>query len=1448
VVACAATFLLFQFVSLYLSWPKQIVLGSVSVVIVVILNRATKVVTLALMLLSMAATLRYGWWRVNRVGQYFADESNRHITIDAVLMLILLSAEAYTILIMVLGFMQTSSPLRRRPIALPEDANLWPHVDVLIPTYNEPLSLVRYTALAAVNIDYPPEKLHVYILDDGTREDFREFAEEVGVGYIVRAKHNHAKAGNINNALEQMDSPLVTIFDCDHVPTRSFLQVTVGWFLADQKLAMLQTPHFFYSPDPFERNLLQYKTIPNEGELFYGIIQDGNDLWNATFFCGSCAVIRRSALDEVGGIAVETVTEDAHTSLRMQKNGWNTAYINLPQAAGLATETLSAHVGQRVRWARGMTQIFRTDNPMLARGMKLTQRICYFNAMLHFLYAVPRLIFLVAPLVYMLGGHTIIPGYWVTILAYALPHLTISSITNSRVQGNHRHSFWNEIYEMVLAPYILLPTLLALINPKLGSFNVTDKGSTLAETKFDRRIATPTTWLLALNLAGVLVAPYRFFVSDPTHPGAVLANLVWILFNMVILGVAAAVANEQQQRRNSVRIPARIPVQLYQANGEKIAGMTQDMSVGGASLTCSGPVDLIKGEVIRLSFPAQTGDAKIGAVVLGVSGDKLSLKFEAPTIDEQETLTCALYSRADSWINVRNNIEVDRPLVSLGRVIRLSFTGFHQVLLGLIPRKKTTRVVATAVATTAAVVLVLLLFTRSMAAQISEAKPEYVSLLVPQTPVVMSGEANDKITLKDMGVHDAVEMHGPHSYSSVGFVLGHGRIPKRATLNLSYHFSSALAPHSGMIVVLVNKIPIAKIAAPDQPQGDQDYSFAALPVPADLLVRDNEITFEFTGGTVFAPEAQTKQEVLGSIGANSTLFVAGDAIPFKNDLSLLPLPLFDPDVQSTTTIPFVFLTNPTPATLQGAGIVASWLGILASTKPVHFSVSIGEIPQGNAIVFADKSTLLPASLQTPGGGGSLSVKLNPSDPYGSVLVLAGDNPSEVLNVARALSLMTFAHPQPGRLAAAMGESMKIDNFSMPEPRQIDDAPRWLSTDHLTSLWSLSSKERLRSDGSQPLPVYFRVPPDLHYGETQNLNLKIRYRYNALPVANGSALRVFVNGSLETEAPLQPGNGSNDRERTVLLPVADMRPFGNTMLFNFDFIPSNPNGTGATATDKLHGAILQESYLDVRGLDRWAAMPNLEIFANAGFPFTRHADLADTTVIVPTTPTPKEIVLLLTLMSHWGAQTGYPGLRVQIAGPDAAMRGDSDYLVLGNLNDQPAFGPLESSLPVTFDANGLQVKSTPGYRAVFDKYWRLLTGASTEGQVPSGVDGLPDLMVEGIESPIFRGRSIVVMSLRNDDAVDNFADVFLERSQSSDIAHTVSLLRNGKFSSYAMDTPTYHVGNIAPYAMMRVWLAENFWILLLVLFGFSLVLARYARDYLALLTAQRLQVDPAQQPI
>ena len=1441
-------FVLFQFASLYLSWPKQAVLGGLILAVAIVLNgrKNSQTITLALMILSISVTLRYAWWRIHLVANHFSDESNTRLSVDSALMLILLSAEAYTVVIMMLGYLQTSHLLQRKPVPLPVDEALWPDVDVLIPSYNEPLSLVRYTALAAINIDYPPEKLHVYLLDDGSRKDFKEFAEEAGIGYVTRKQHDHAKAGNINHALTKMSSPLVAIFDCDHVPTRSFLQCTVGWFLVEQRLAMLQTPHYFYSPDPFERNLLQYKSIPNEGELFYGIIQDGNDFWNATFFCGSCAVLRRKALDEVGGIATETVTEDAHTSLRMQSHGWNTAYINVAQAAGLATETLSAHVGQRVRWARGMIQILRTDNPLLARGMKLSQRLCYFNAMLHFMYAVPRLIFLVAPLAYMLFGKVIIPGYWIAILAYALPHLFISNLTNSRIQGRHRHSFWNEIYETVLAPYILLPTLLALINPKLGSFNVTDKGTTLTQTTFDSKIAAPTSWLLLFNLLGVVAAPYRFFILDPQHPGTIISNLCWILFNMVILGVAAAVAHEQKQRRSSVRIPARISVIAELADGRKLEGYTSDMSVGGASITFSdSDLNLQSGDCVSIAFPIQTGDASIRTQVVGVRGDEVRLQFMMQTIAEQETLTRALYSRADSWISVRSNIEEDRPLLSLMRVIRLSFTGFKQVLLALLPRRAA-GTTALPAARTVAIMLVLLFYPTSSvfgAQTLPNPQPATVPAdWMPGSQPLGSSVAT-KITLKDMGVDRTAEMRGPHSYYSVHFTLPYTQLPRHASLKVSYHFSSIVGPHTGSVQVKLNNTLLAEIFPAAVPQEEHQFDVVELPVSPDILIRDNDITFEYIGKGSSQASEVARQSAAVSVGASSVLTVEGDPLPFKNDLSLLPLPIFDGDLQTTTTIPFVFLHQPDAQTLQAAGIVASWFGVLASSKPVRFTVSIGQIPPGNVVVFANRSSGQVGVAEVPSDGAVLTIKINPSDPLGSALILAGSDGDQLLMVARTLAMMkASSRSVTGETMPRQGDTLAISDFTLPAARTMDDAPRWLPSDRLVSLWNYSSQSMLQGDGSKALPVYFRIAPDLYYGESHNIPLNVTYRYNSRSIVTGSALRMYINGSLANEVPLSPGPGFTTGSRQVLVPVANLRPFGNTLLFNFDFSPREIVRGDDSSASKLEGAILRSSSLDLRGLDHWVAMPNLELFANAGFPFTRLADLSSTVVVLPERASESEVALFLHLMSHCGTQTGYPALRMEVAFPSDMARADRDYLVLGTISHQAAFATLDSRLPMTFDSDGIHVRHSTSWLDSLKQQWKNLLPHHSDGQEPSNDDVVPSAIVEGIESPFGVGRSLVMVALRDDSAEDEFASTFLDRSQSSDVAHTVSVLRGGHFTSYALETSAYSLGDVSRYTLMRIWLSRYFWLVIPVLLFFSLVIASWTQEYLTRRGEHRLHAS------
>lgn len=390
--------------------------------------------TIMLIVLSVIVSCRYLWWR-------YAYTLIWDDTVSAVFGILLIFAETYIWLVMILGYFQSVWPLHRKPMPLPADQSTWPTVDILITTYNENLNILKPGVYSALGLDWPKEKLNIYILDDGNRPEFKAFAEEVGVHYIARPTHEHAKAGNVNYALERSNGELVVIFDCDYVITHPFLQLTVGWFLKDPNLAILQTPHHFFSPDPFERNLKSFRKTPNESALFYGVVQDGNDTWNATYFCGSSGIIRRSALEKIGGLAVESVTEDAHTSLRLQRLGYNSAYIRIPLAAGLATESLASHVAQRIRWARGMVQILRMDNPLFGKGLALGQRLCYFNAMLHFLSGVPRLIFSITPAAFLVLNAYVVYASGVMILLYAIPHIVHAVLTNNQIQGRFRLFF-----------------------------------------------------------------------------------------------------------------------------------------------------------------------------------------------------------------------------------------------------------------------------------------------------------------------------------------------------------------------------------------------------------------------------------------------------------------------------------------------------------------------------------------------------------------------------------------------------------------------------------------------------------------------------------------------------------------------------------------------------------------------------------------------------------------------------------------------------------------------------------------------------------------------------------------------------------------------------------------------------------------------------------------------
>ncbi|HEY3935972.1 MAG TPA: UDP-forming cellulose synthase catalytic subunit, partial [Bryobacteraceae bacterium] len=965
-------------IRLPLVWTDQAIFSAIIIACCIVIGRISdsRFVTSTLAIISSFCTLRYIVWRWTSSIGYLNNSGWKVDWIGLVSALLLLCAETYSVTILLLGYFQSARPLKRRPAPLPADTNLWPSVDVFIPTYNEPLEVVRPTILAALGIDWPHDRLNVYLLDDGRRPQFQEFAAECGVGYLTRFDNAHAKAGNINSALKKTKGEYIAIFDCDHIATRSFLQVTMGWFGKDDRLAMVQTPHHFYSPDPFERNLNVFRTIPNEGALFYGVVQDGNDLWNAAFFCGSCAVIKREALEQIGGVAVETVTEDAHTALRLQRLGWNTAYIGIPQAAGLATGSLSAHIGQRIRWARGMVQILRIEFPLFASGLRLSQRLCYFNCAVHYLYAIPRLIFVSAPLVYLLLGRSNLYGFIWEIVAYAAPHLVLSNMVNSRSQGDHRHSFWNEVYEMVLAPYILLPTTLALINPKWGKFNVTSKSSVVDQSFFDWKIARPYLFLIALNLVALMVAIPRYFTSGDAS-GVLFVNVLWAAINTLMLGACVAVSFESKQRRATVRIETPLTASLLAGSGDTHHCRVIDLSEGGLALRSDRILNCVPGQPATVTIRTGDEEFRFAVETVRTAENRIHLRFSDSHLKHQRAITKIVYSRADSWLDWNKDQRRDRILSSLVNVIGIGVRGIWMLPSLLIKReakgKPGTRKPALAKTVLPGVlVLALLLPLGRLCAQeitVSDPAPPEPAAAPPNAHLEETFQ--DHQSFADLGRKAALVLHGDKSKGSLSIIIPGTKIVDSAALAVHYQAGDMNKQDTLELAVILNDIEVRRILVPhgNVSRGDAAPSVAQVTLPADLLVHDNALSFQLRRICSTPCQNQNDDRFWVRIEPATELETSGVVLHLPNRLSMLPSPFFDPSVHRSIDVPFVFDSQPDLASLKAAGVLASWYGALAGYRGSHFSASVGQFPKGNVILLAQSESALASTLGLAGSNG-----------------------------------------------------------------------------------------------------------------------------------------------------------------------------------------------------------------------------------------------------------------------------------------------------------------------------------------------------------------------------------------------------------------------------------------------------------------------------------------------
>lgn len=386
--------------------------------------------------------------------------------------------------------------LEARPVAD------WPSVDVLIPTYNEPLDVLERSIVGALNLDYP--KFTVWILDDGDRDWLRDFCAENGARYVRRAEHKHAKAGNLNNALEQCTGDLVAVLDADFVPYRWFLKRTVGLF-DDPSIGIVQTPQHFFNRDPVQRNLWIADRWPDEQRLFFDHLAPSLDAWDSMFCCGSCAVMRRTALDAIGGVPTQSITEDILTTLEMLRAGYRTRYLNERLTIGLAAESLEAFYVQRQRWCQGGIQtLFLRVGPLIGRGMTVMQRILMFP--IYWVFHIPaRLLVLLVPILYFwLGLEPLDNARAYEILYYQIPILFTGWAATLFYFGRNGLPVLNDGPAILVSLRLTPIVISSLIRPFGRPFQVTPKGSlTTDDTAVSTVEAILITAMIMLSLGGL---------------------------------------------------------------------------------------------------------------------------------------------------------------------------------------------------------------------------------------------------------------------------------------------------------------------------------------------------------------------------------------------------------------------------------------------------------------------------------------------------------------------------------------------------------------------------------------------------------------------------------------------------------------------------------------------------------------------------------------------------------------------------------------------------------------------------------------------------------------------------------------------------------------------------------------------------------------------------------
>ena len=694
---------------------------------------------------------------------------------------------------------------------------------------------------------------------------------------------------------------------------------------------------------------------------------------------------------------------------------------------------------------------------------------------------------------------------------------------------------------------------------------------------------------------------------------------------------------------------------------------------------------------------------------------------------------------------------------------------------------------------------------------------------------VQSTDDGYSLTLKQLGRRDTMNLQGVEASDSVNFDIRADEVVKGAQLLLKYSYSPALLADLSQINELVNDEVAASLPLPKDGAGIQQEKLVQ--IPAHLITEFNRLSLQFIGHYTMSCEDPLHSSLWAKISNSSELKVQVQPIVLKDDLSVLPLPFFDKRDARQVSLPFVFASAPDNAALEAAGALSSWVGGLASYRGATFPTTLGEIPaKGNAIVLVQSTQAVDVhgvAVPEPKGP-TLTLITNPNDPNGKLLIVSGRDGAEL---KRAATAVVLGNP------VLTGNSVVITRLDTLAPRSPYDAPNWLPSNRPVRLGELVELKKLNVSGYNPGPISvdLRLPPDLFNWREEGVPLNVKYRYTPQQVSTNSSLLIGLNDQFMKSVALPSvsnlGGGQSlldqlkkdetlPREVTTLLPISSASPKSKLQLrFMYDYIKEGE--CRDIIVDNMRGAIDPDSSLDLSSYQHFIAMPNLGVFNDSGFPFTRLADLSESAVVMPDNVGTDELSAYLTVMGRFGESTGYPATAVKVVqAKDVQSVADKDLLVLATGGNQPLLQQWQQYLPATSD--GLQHHFLLSDLPRYVRSWISPDAAANQHTANAGItfSGLSNsTWFAGFQSPLKAGRSVVLIASNQPQGLLEATSALIGGDDYKDsIQGSLAVVQGTQISSLVADQQ-YYVGDLNYFKFMQWQLSQNLgWMLAITFLG------------------------------